>query len=39
MFYEAVVQSMFKNVASENAPLVFMLQSYFQSLIVLKQID
>ena len=33
-----VVQSMFKHVASENAPLVLILQSYFQNFIVLKHI-
>ena len=38
-FYKAVVQSMFKHVASENAPLVLILQSYFQIFIVLKHID
>ena len=38
-FYKAVVQSMFKHVASENAPLVLILQSYFQIFIVLKDID
>ena len=37
-FYKAIVQSMFKHVASENAPLVLILQSYSQSLIVLKHI-
>ena len=37
-FYKAVVQSMFKHVASENAPLVLILQSYFQIFIVLKHI-
>ena len=35
-FYEAIVQSMFKYVASENGPL---LQSYSQVFIVLKHID
>ena len=39
MFYEAVAQGMFKHVASENAPLVLILQSYFQIFIVLKHID
>ena len=39
MFFKAVVQSMFKHVASENAPLVLILQSYFQIFIVLKHID
>ena len=38
-FYKAVVQGMFKYVASENAPLVLILQSYFQIFIVLKHID
>ena len=38
-FYKAVVQSIFKHVASENAPLVLVLQSYFQIFIVLKHID
>ena len=38
-FYKAIVQSMFKHVASENAPLVLILQSYFQISIVLKNID
>ena len=38
-FYEAIVQSMFKHVASENGPLVLMLQSYSQTFIVLKYID
>ena len=38
-FYKAVVQSMFKHVASENAPLVLILQNYFQIFIVLKHID
>ena len=38
-FYKAVVQSMFKHVASENAPLVLILQSHFQIFIVLKHID
>ena len=37
--YKAVVQSMFKYVASENAPLPLILQSYSQIFIVLKQID
>ena len=35
-FIKAVVQSMFKHVASENGPLVLILQSYFQIFIVLK---
>ena len=38
-FCKAVVQSMFKHVASENAPLVLILQSYFQIFIVLKHIN
>ena len=38
-FYKTVVQSMFKHVASENAPSVIILQSYFQIFIVLKHID
>ena len=38
-FYKAIVQSMFKHVASENAPLVLILQSYSQISIVLKYID
>ena len=38
-FFKAVVQSMFKHVASENAPLVLILQRYFQIFIVLKHID
>ena len=38
-FYKAVVQSMFKHVVSENAPLVLILQIYFQIFIVLKHID
>ena len=38
-FYKAVVQSMFMHVASENAPLVLILESYFQISIVLKHID
>ena len=38
-FYKAIVQSMFKHVASENAPLVLILQSYSQIFIVLKHID
>ena len=35
-FYKAIVQSMFKHVASENAPLVLILQSYSQIFIILK---
>ena len=38
-FYKAIVQSMFKHLASENAPLVLILQSYSQIFIVLKHID
>ena len=38
-FNNAIVQSMLRHVASENAPLVLMLQSYSQIFIVLKQID
>ena len=38
-FYKAIVQSMFKHVASENASLVLILQSYSQISIVLKHID
>ena len=38
-FYKAVIQSMFKHVVSENAPLVLILQSYSQISIVLKHID
>ena len=38
-FYNAIVQSMLRHVASENAPLVLMLQSYSQIFIVLKHID
>ena len=37
-FNKAIVQSMFKHVASENGPLVFMLQTYSQICIV-KHID
>ena len=33
-FYKAIVQSMFKHLASENAPLVLILQSYPQIFIV-----
>ena len=35
---KAIVQSMFKHVASENGPLVFILESYSQIFIV-KHID
>ena len=38
-FYKAIVQSMFKHVTSENAPLVLILQSYSQIFIVSKHID
>ena len=38
-FYKAIVQSIFKHVASENGPLILILQSYFQIFIVLKHID
>ena len=38
-FHEAIVQSMFKHVVSENGPLVLILQSYSQVFIVLKHID
>ena len=34
-FYKAIVQSMFKHVATENAPLGLILQSYSQIFIVL----
>ena len=37
-FNKAIVQSMFKHVASENRPLVSILQSYSQFFIV-KHID
>ena len=33
-FDMAIVQSMFKHVASENGPLVLILQNYFQIFIV-----
>ena len=33
-FNKAIVQSMFKHVASENGPLVLLLQSYSQIFIV-----
>ena len=33
-FNKAIVQSMFKQVASENGPLVLILQCYFQIFIV-----
>ena len=38
-FHKAIVQSMFKHVASENGPLVLILQSNSQILIVFKHID
>ena len=38
-FYKAIVQSMFKYVASENASLVLILQSHSQIFIVSKHID
>ena len=38
-FYKAIVQSMFKHVASEDAPLVSIMQSYSQIFIVLKNVD
>ena len=38
-FYKAIIQSMFKHVASENGPLVLILQSYYQIFIALKYID
>ena len=38
-FYKATVQSMFKYVASENGPLVLILQCYSEIFIVLKHID
>ena len=37
-FNKAVVQSMFKHVASENGPLVLILQSYSQ-IFIAKHID
>ena len=37
-FNKAIVQSIFKHVASENGPLVLILQSYSRILIV-KHID
>ena len=37
--YKAIVQSMFKHVASENGPFVLILQSYSQIFIVLKHND
>ena len=38
-FYKAIVQSMLKHVASENGPLVLILQGYSQVFIVLKHTD
>ena len=38
-FYKAIVQSMLKHVTSENGPLDFLLQSYSQIFILLKNID
>ena len=38
-FYKAIIQSMLKDVASENDPLVLILQSYSQIFIILKHID
>ena len=38
-FYTAIVQSMFKHVASENGLLALILQSYSQIFIPLKHID
>ena len=38
-FYKAIVQSKFKHVASENGPLVLILQSYSQVFIVFMHID
>ena len=37
-FNKAIVQNMFKHVASENSPLVLILQSYFQ-ISTVKHID
>ena len=37
-FNKAIVQSMFKRVASKNGPLVLILQSYSQ-IFVVKHID
>ena len=36
--YKAIVISMFEHVASENAPLFLILQSYSQVFIALKHI-
>ena len=38
VFNKAIIQSMFKHVASENGPLVLILQSYSQIFIV-KHVD
>ena len=38
-FYKAIVQNMFKHIASENGPLVLILESYSQIFIVLKHIE
>ena len=38
-FHKAIVQSMIKHVASENGPLVLILQSNSQIVIVFKHID
>ena len=37
-FNKAIIQSMFKHVASENAPLVLILQSY-SKIFIAKHID
>ena len=37
--YKAIVQSMFKHLASENGPFILILQSYSQIFIVFKHID
>ena len=37
-FYKAIVQNMFKHVASENGPFVSILESCSQVFIVLKHI-
>ena len=38
-FYKAIIQSMLKDVASENDPLLLILQRYSQIFIILKHID
>ena len=38
-FNKAIVRNMFKHVASENGPLVLILQSYSQIFIVKQHID